>query len=144
MIEKGYFKTHLKIDKSATMMLLDFDIEGHVELICDRSLDIFEEPIAIQERLILKFGDHDEQLADNIELIRQDAIRINVASYIFEYIALALPMKKLHPRFRTNEEEINEKEESVLIYQTSIEPDISASDEENTTWAALLKLKGKE
>jgi len=142
LIEKGHFKTHLKLDKSATMMLLDFDIVGQVELTCDRSLDVFEEPIEIHERLILKFGDHEEQLADNIEMIRQEAVRVNVANYIYEYIALTLPMKKLHPRFRTDEDD--KEEESILIYQTPTETPDDDEITENSTWAALLKLKGKE
>lgn len=142
LIKKGRFKTHLVLDKSATMMILNFHIVGKVELVCDRSLEVFEEPLDIKERLILKYGDHDEQLADDIELIRQEAVRINVASYIFEYIALALPMKKLHPRFRTDEEEEDEIE-SILIYQTPEETKPDSLEDEDPRWAALRKLKGE-
>lgn len=143
LIEKGHFKTHLTLDKSATMMILNFHIVGTVELICDRSLDVFEEPIVIQERLILKYGDHDEPLAENIELIRQEAVRVNVANYIFEYIALTLPMKKLHPRFRSDDDN-EDIDGSILIYQTPEENFKNEAEIENITWAALKKFKGKE
>ncbi|AYQ35746.1 DUF177 domain-containing protein [Runella sp. SP2] len=144
LIENGHFKTHLTLDKSATMLILNFHIVGNVELVCDRSLETFEEPLDIQERLILKYGDHNEQLSDEIELIRQDTVRINVASHIFEYIALALPMKKLHPRFRTDEEELEDEDEieGVLVYQTPEEETPEEPDEEDPRWAALRKLKG--
>lgn len=144
LIESGHFKTHLKLDKSATMLMLSFHIVGKVELVCDRSLEVFEEPLDIQERLILKFGDHNEQLSDEIELIRQDTVRINVASHIFEYIALALPMKKLHPRFRTDEEEIEDDEEidGILVYQTPEEETSEEPEDDDPRWAALKKLKG--
>ena len=66
LIENGHFKTHLTLDKSATMLILNFHIVGNVELVCDRSLETFEEPLDIQERLILKYGDHNEQLSDEI------------------------------------------------------------------------------
>lgn len=146
LIEKGHFKTHLTLDKSATMMILSFHIVGSVELMCDRSLEVFEEPLDIKERLILKYGDHDEQLADDIELIRSEAVRINIANHIFEYIALALPMKKLHPRFRTENEENDDEEEveSILIYQTSEETQSDSIENEDPRWAALRKLKGEE
>ena len=49
------------------MMVLMFDIAGTVELTCDRSLDVFDEPIHIQEKLILKFGEKAEILSDDIE-----------------------------------------------------------------------------
>lgn len=144
LIENGHFKTHLTLDKSATMLILNFHIVGNVELVCDRSLEIFEEPLDIQERLILKYGDHNEQLSDEIELIRQDTVRINVASHIFEYIALALPMKKLHPRFRTDEEEMEDEEEieGILVYQTPEDETPEEPEEEDPRWAALKKLKG--
>jgi uncharacterized metal-binding protein YceD (DUF177 family) len=144
LIENGRFKTHLTLDKSATMMILNFHIVGAVELVCDRSLEVFEEPIDIQERLILKFDDHDEQLADDIELIRHEAVRINIANYIFEFIALTLPMKKLHPRFRTEETNGDEEQEGILIYQTPEETQPESSEDEDPRWAALRKLKGKE
>jgi uncharacterized metal-binding protein YceD (DUF177 family) len=143
LIENGRFKTHLTLDKSATMMILIFHIVGAVELVCDRSLEVFEEPIDIHERLILKFDDHDEQLADDIELIRHEAVRINIATYIFEYIALTLPMKKLHPRFRTDDDN-GDEEEGILIYQTPEETEPESSEDEDPRWAALRKLKGKE
>lgn len=141
LIENGRFKTYLTLDKSATMMILNFHIVGTVELVCDRSLEVFEESLDIKERLILKYGDHDEQLADDIELIRHEAVRINVANYIFEYIALALPMKKLHPRFRTDNED---EEENILIYQTPEETQPDIHENEDPRWAALKKLKGNE
>ncbi|MFN8344860.1 MAG: DUF177 domain-containing protein [Spirosomataceae bacterium] len=143
LIKNGRFKTRLVLDKSATMMILDFHINGAVELVCDRSLEVFEEPIDIRERLILKYGDHNEELADNIELIRHEAVRINVANYIYEYMALALPMKKLHPRFRTDEENEDDEEESILIYQTPEDTAADAPEEEDPRWAALRKLKGQ-
>ena len=144
LIENGHFKTHLTLDKSATMLILNFHIVGNVELVCDRSLETFEEPLDIQERLILKYGDHNEQLSDEIYLIRQDTVRINVASHIFEYIALALPMKKLHPRFRTDEEELEDEDEieGILVYQTPEEETPEEPEEEDPRWAALKKLKG--
>lgn len=147
LIENGHFKTNLTIDKSATMLILTFSIEGVVELVCDRSLELFEEPINLNEKLILKFGDHDEILAEDIELIRHETVRINVAQYIFDFIALSLPMKKLHPRFRN--EETGEEEEGILVYQSGEKKEEKAVDApENEAvdprWAALQKLKGKE
>ncbi|AEI49089.1 protein of unknown function DUF177 [Runella slithyformis DSM 19594] len=148
LIENGHFKTHLTIDKSATMLILTFSIEGVVELVCDRSLELFEEPIDLTEKLILKFGDHDEILAEDIELIRHETVRINVAQYIFDFIALSLPMKKLHPRFRTDDEE-GDEDEGLLVYQSgdeaeSTQENSSDDGEVDPRWAALQKLKGKE
>jgi uncharacterized metal-binding protein YceD (DUF177 family) len=142
LIEQGAFKTHIVLTKSATMLQLNFHTEGRVRLICDRSLEPFDEPVISDERLILKFGDHNEELTDEIEIISRNTNRINVARYVFEFIALSLPVKKIHPDLRTAEEETDEAE-GILVY--SSEAASEQADEEAATdprWEALKKLKG--
>lgn len=144
LVQRGNFRTHLTLDKSSTMIRLDFRIQGDVELICDRSLEPFNEPIDLQERLFLKFGDHNEELTDEIELIVWNTQQINVARYIFDFIGLALPVRKLHPRFRAEEaDEDDSDDEGKVIYRS--DPD--TPDDENAgvpldpRWEALRKLR---
>lgn len=145
LIMQGHFKSRVALDKSATMIQLNFHIEGSVTLTCDRSLELFDEPFVSDERLILKFGDHDEELTEEIEIIGRNTNRVNVAKYIFEYIALSLPVKKIHPDLR-DEDEDDDDEESVLVYSS----DAPAEDEDqpdepsgDPRWDALKKLKGE-
>lgn len=141
LIQKGAIHTHLTLDKSETMIRLDFQITGTVEQTCDRSLDLYDEPINVKRLLLLKFADHNEELTDEIELIERNTHTINVARYIFEFIATSMPMKKLHPRFRVEDEQDDDESEGKLIY-SSDEAD-GITDEEPTTdprWAALKKL----
>jgi uncharacterized metal-binding protein YceD (DUF177 family) len=53
-------------------------------------------------------------------------------------------MKKLHPRFRTDEEEMEDEEEieGILVYQTPEDETPEEPEEEDPRWAALKKLKG--
>jgi uncharacterized metal-binding protein YceD (DUF177 family) len=139
-ISAGTCKTTVVLDKSSTMLMLEFNITGKVTLTCDRSLALFEEPVEAHEKLILKFGDHNEELADNIELIRQDTVKINVARYIFEYIALALPMKRLHPSLRSEQDN---KDEIVLVFSTdrTVEAEPQKNETIDPRWAALKSIK---
>jgi len=142
LIQRGQFRTRLVLDKSSTMIRLDFHIQGQVELICDRSLEPFEEPIDVTERLFLKFADEAGELTDEIELIPWDTQQINVARYIFDFIGLSLPMKKLHPRFRTEEDEDEEEEGKVVYRSGPEETDESDSPEPpiDPRWEALRRL----
>ncbi len=145
LIERGSFKTHVVLNKSATMLQLNFHTEGSVELVCDRSLEPFQEAVVSDERLILKFGDHNEELTDEIEIISRNTNRINVARYIFEFIALSLPVKKIHPDLRAQaEEELADEEEGVLVYSSASQDDEDNEDVEkiDPRWEALKKLKG--
>jgi uncharacterized metal-binding protein YceD (DUF177 family) len=141
MIEKGTVHTHLILNKSETMIRLDFQIKGTVELTCDRSLDLYDEAIDIERLLLLKFSDHNEELTDEIELIERNTHNINVARYIFEFIATSLPMKKLHPRFREEDEQDGEDESEGKVIYTSETNDESTDDGPiDPRWAALRKL----
>ncbi|MGR3812387.1 YceD family protein [Jiulongibacter sp. NS-SX5] len=141
IIENGEFKLDLELDKSATMMRLHFDITGSLELVCDRSLEVFEEPIEIAEKYIYKFGDRNEVVSEDVEIIPFGASEINIAHLIFDFIGLAVPMKKLHPKFR-DEDEYDE-----MIYSDTIEEKITKSEEEteesDPRWEALKALKKK-
>lgn len=146
LIRKGNVQTHVVLDKSETMIRLDFHIVGVVEQICDRSLDEYDEPVDTRQMMLLKFGDHNEELSDEIELIERNTATVNVARYIFEFISLSLPMKRLHPRFRDDEEQDDQDDESnvKLIYTSG--PVMDDEDEENEKpatdprWDALRNL----
>ena len=111
LIEKGHFKATVTLDKSEVMIQLLYHIVGSVELTCDRSLDTFDFPIDITQRLILKFSDHTEEITDELILIDRNTQYINVAQDIYEFIGLQIPMKKLHPRFVVEEQRLNEVDE---------------------------------
>ncbi len=139
LIEKGDFRVHMRLEKSSTMIQLWFDIEGEAELTCDRSLERFDEPVNTQSRMILKFGDHDEELTEEISVINRNKTQINVAGYIYEFIALALPMKKIHPDLRKPEED--EEEAETLIYSSEKQNLNGETEKTDPRWEALKKLK---
>jgi uncharacterized metal-binding protein YceD (DUF177 family) len=138
LIQSGRFEATLTLEKSSTMLRLDFSISGVAEQECDRTLERYDEPFETQNRLFLKFGDHDEELTDEIEMIHRNTARINVAKYIYDFIALALPVKRLHPSLRRDE---NDADEDILIYETDSEAKKSESEEEvDPRWEALKKI----
>lgn len=144
LIVHGTVQTHLILDKSETMIRLDFHIVGSVEQICDRSLDEYEQPVDTRQTMLLKFGDHNEELSDEIELIERNTATVSVARFIFEFLSLSLPMKRLHPRFRDEEAEQDDDSPGRLIYQSDAnltDNDDDAQPESiDPRWAALRKL----
>ncbi|MCR9062863.1 MAG: DUF177 domain-containing protein [Cytophagales bacterium] len=142
IIESGEFKLALVLDKSSSMMRLDYHITGTLKLICDRSLEVFEEPLNISEQYVYKFGDRNEVVSEDVEIIPFGTAEINIARDIFDYIGLSVPMKKLHPKFR------DESEEASGLVFSSENPDVSQKEEErkeesNPMWDALKDFKKK-
>jgi uncharacterized protein len=140
LIDTGKLEVLVELEKSVTMLQLSFDIQGHIELVCDRSLEPFDYPLNFQEHLILKFGDHHEELTDEIELIERDTQEINIGRYLYEFIGLAVPMKKIHPKYEG--QTFEETEEGMLVYSSQLSQG-EAPEEESTDprWEILKKLK---
>ena len=139
IVEKGTGKVQLVLNKSDTMMKLHFDIKGEVELECDRSLEKFAYPIDTSRDLILKYGDEWQELSDEIIVIPRDSERINIAQFVYEFIGLAIPMKKLHPKFSSEEQ--NDEPEIVYSSQDQDEGQENNEGSIDPRWSKLKKLK---
>ncbi|MFY0600453.1 MAG: DUF177 domain-containing protein [Cyclobacteriaceae bacterium] len=138
LIEKGTGQCKLALEKSETMMNLHFSIEAEVELICDRSLDPFLYPISLEEDIVIKFGEDDYVLSEDVVVIRKDSPSINIENYLYEFLSVAVPMKKLHPRFGDDDDQPD------LIYSSSDGDSESEKEQDDVLdprWEALKKLK---
>ncbi|TXK33215.1 DUF177 domain-containing protein [Pontibacter qinzhouensis] len=116
IIQGGNLQAKVELDKTESLLTLTFDIIGAVTLTCDRSLEEFEQPIDLQEVLRMKFGPENKELDDDLWQITPETQHINVAQHLYDFIALSLPMKKLHPRFQ--EELDEEDDQDILIYSS--------------------------
>jgi uncharacterized protein len=135
VVAEGQFEGKVVLDKRETLIDADFEIEGKANLICDRSLDPFEHPMKISRKMIFKYGETMEEMSDEIVIIPQDLDVLDIGQYIYEFIVLDVPIKKIHPRFQSDEEE-DEDEEGKMIYQSE-----KNEDEIDPRWEQLKKLK---
>lgn len=141
VIESGHGKCTVILDKKERLISMDFKIEGMIELICDRSLESFDYPIDIEENLIVKYGEEFDDSEDDLLVIPDTQESLNVASNIYEYLTLAVPMKKIHPDFQ--DEEDDEELEIALVYSSEDEETDEKEDNEaiDPRWAALKNIK---
>ena len=93
----------LVLDKEESMLVLHFDINGSVEISCDRCLDEFRFPIKTKEKMIVKFGKEYQELSDDIIVIPAKTHHIDLQQHIYEYIMLSIPMQRIHPDLSNGE-----------------------------------------
>lgn len=140
LVEQGQLHADVELIKTERLLTLNFHITGTVCLTCDRSLDEFDQPLDIQEQLLMRFGDENKELDDNVLQITPDTQALPLAQHLYDYIGLALPMKKLHPRFQ-NEPDDNPDAPTKLIFSTRPADDAPDDDEPaDPRWAALRNL----
>lgn len=143
LVENGQLNAVVSLNKSDSMIQVDFNIEGSLELECDRSLEKFDFPIRIDQNMIYKYGEEDKELSEDVFVIEKNTQTLNVAGIMYEFIGLEIPMKKLHPKFQEEEDEDDESEGS-MIYTSEAEEDIEQKEEDiDPRWAALKNLKNK-
>jgi uncharacterized metal-binding protein YceD (DUF177 family) len=139
MITEGKLKATVSLNKHETFIEASFQVKGSVVLTCDRSLDEFDFPISINEKLMYKYGDEDKEISEEVMMIHRDTATLDLGQPMFEYIVLAIPIKKLHPRFLEEDEE--EEGEGKLIYSSSTKDEKSDEGMVDPRWEALKKLK---
>lgn len=83
--------------------------------------------------IIFKYGDQDMEVSEDVMMIAHGTETLDIGQYIYEFIALAIPMKKLHPRYQ------DETEEGGIIYSSDSDEE-KKTDEVDPRWEMLKKL----
>ncbi|GIV36153.1 MAG: DNA-binding protein [Cyclobacteriaceae bacterium] len=102
LVEKGRFRAEVCLDKHETFIEVTFRLSGAVELVCDRSLDEFEYPMEISRKIIFKFGDQTREVDEQIQMITWGTDTLELGQFMYEFIGLEVPLKKLHPRYQSD------------------------------------------
>jgi len=139
LLSEGNFLATVSLTKHETFIEADFTIQGTARLVCDRSLEPFDHPINVQHLVIFKFGETNEELSDEIVMIHRDTATLELGSYLFEFLGLAVPMKKLHPKFQ--DEDDDENEEGKIVYTSGPSTKNDDDDEVDPRWNILKNLK---
>lgn len=142
LLDKGSLKSKVVVDKNAARLEFNFHIEGNVALICDRSLDSFNKSIKADHTIIFKFSDKHAELSEDVYQIPHGEQKINVAQFIYEFISLEIPMRKLHPRYDLDE--MDADEEGEIIYTSEKEDSDKESNDIDPRWKELNKLIDKD
>ncbi len=95
-IREGEISVHIDLEKDDRMLLFQFTINGEVSLPCDRCTEPITIPIRGKERLIVKFGDEFLELDEEIQIIPESETQFDTSPFLYEYIHLLLPMKRVH------------------------------------------------
>jgi len=90
----------LKVDKKNGFMLLKFDIDGQVELVCDRCGNNLPLQLWDEFNIIVKMVDDPQIMNEreedpDIYYISKGESHLHIADWIYEFINLAIPMQRM-------------------------------------------------
>jgi uncharacterized metal-binding protein YceD (DUF177 family) len=87
----------VEFNKKETLLELNFNISGMVNVNCDLTNEPFEMAIDGSFDLVVNFGDDYNNENEEILIIPHGEYEINVAQYIYDLIVLSIPSKRIHP-----------------------------------------------
>jgi len=101
-VQKGRVTAKVLVNNTGTNYEVNFELDGIVQVPCDRCLDDMDLQISTKSRLIVKFGMEYAEEGDDIIIIPESEGEINIAWFLYEFIALSIPIKHIHAPGKCN------------------------------------------
>ncbi|MBR6285377.1 MAG: DUF177 domain-containing protein [Bacteroidaceae bacterium] len=144
----GNLNADLRVKKTAGAFELTFHTEGTIVVPCDRCLDDMELPIDCTDTMRVKFGEENNYDDPELIVIDERDGTLNIAWYIYEFVALSIPIQHTHAPGKCNEELMLELSKHLATRSGDEDDDFDAEPEDETgdapidpRWEALKKLK---
>lgn len=140
-IKQGDVKVNIKLLKRTNVVLLDIDFSGSVKTICDRCASELDLPIELSQKLTVKMGvreSNDDDTNDEVVYISSSDNSIDLKQHLYEYITIALPIKREHQLEADCDQEVISRLNHVVIEAAA---DDTNEEEIDPRWSELIKLK---
>ena len=131
----------LKLDKKPGFMLLKFDVDGKVEVNCDRCGNNLPLHLWDEFNVVVKLVDNPEEMNNteedpDIYYISKNESHLHVADWIFEFINLSIPMQKM-----CKEDEIGGSQCNKEVLEKLKKMAEGEHNEPNSIWKGLDQFK---
>ena len=135
-VKRGSLHVSVSIRKATGFFEFLFQTAGTVIISCDRCLDDMEQSVETDNRLVVKLGStYSEE--DDIIVVPEDEGILDMAWIIYEFVALAIPIRHVHAPGKCNPA-MTQALEELSADRSSDE----ASDQPiDPRWSVLEKLK---
>jgi uncharacterized metal-binding protein YceD (DUF177 family) len=134
-VSRGNVHVDVNIRRTADYFDIDFMVDGTVMVPCDVCLDDMEQHVESQNHLVAKFGEEYSEDDDLVTVPENEGV-LDLTWFVYEFIALDIPIKHVHAPGKCNPAMIKALEELSAT---------RSSDEDEETidprWSELEKLK---
>lgn len=131
-IKGGKVNFDVKMERMEHILLFTFSFEGEVTTTCDRCLEEMTVRVSGEEHLNVRFSDTEESDDEETAILPESANEIDLTPWMYEYIAVRLPMQHAHPEGECDPE---------MVKYIADEEQPRGDDYVDPRWEALNKLK---
>ncbi|MCQ2203120.1 MAG: DUF177 domain-containing protein [Bacteroidales bacterium] len=149
LIERGDIDAVVEMTKNSQMLRFHFELNGKITVPCDVCLEDMDYPIEECEGdMVVKFGETTEEISDELFQLAEGENEISVAQWIYEILAVSLPMRFVHPEDEngnpTCNAEMLEKLNQYLVTEVKTDPEKPIMEATDPRWDALKGLIDKQ
>jgi uncharacterized metal-binding protein YceD (DUF177 family) len=95
----------------------------------------------LDRKVIFKYGEEPQEISDEIVIITRDEDSIDLGQFMYEFMVLSIPIKKIHPDLLSLDENEDDDSEVKMVYSTSTEKEEKKEEDIDPRWETLKKLK---
>lgn len=137
-VRRGNVHADVSVSRSGGIYRIDIHTEGTVHVPCDRCLDDMEQAVCADNSLTARLGEEYSEEDDLITVGRDDS-QLDLSWFIYEFIALDIPIKHVHAPGKCNPAMIKALEEHSAARSTEGDGETPV----DSRWSELEKLKNK-
>ena len=138
--ESADIKVELVLEKKSLMLELHFKHKGTVQVPCDLTGEMFDLPIKGNMRVVVQFGETFNNENEELLILPHGEHQVDVSQYIYEMIALSVPLKRVHPGVKdgTLQSEALDKLNELKV--TEVKEEVEEEKEIDPRWDKLKQL----
>ncbi len=134
----------LSLDKKNGFMQLKFDVDGTVDVICDKCGNTLPMQLWDEFNIIVKIVDEPEVMNEQEEdpdvyYISRGESHLHMADWIYEFVNLSIPLQKM-----CKEEEMGGAKCNIEVLEKLRKMEEQAQKDSNTVWKGLDRFKNLE
>lgn len=96
-IKEGDLAAVARVEKMPAHLEFTVKISGRVTVCCDRCLEMFEYPVECENHFLVKYGPEHDFSGPDIITLSADEHELDLKQFFYEFIHLALPIRRVHP-----------------------------------------------
>lgn len=132
-IKGGKVHFDVKMERSERVTMLTFVFDGEVRTECDRCLGEMTVSVSGEEQLNVRFSDSEVTDDEQVVILPEDAHELDLSPWLYEYVAVRLPLQHSHPE--------GECDPEMVKYLVEERESAEDGDYVDPRWEALKELK---
>ena len=96
-VQKSRINTTVTLNKETNLLVFDVKMEGTIDVMCDRCGDNFDLPVWGENKLVVSMTNDRFENENDIVSIPLDSAEIDISQFLYEYVSVLLPQRRVHP-----------------------------------------------